>query len=104
MGTEFETFHFRDVNFDIAIEQNRNIKVFLNGQLQPGWNFRLYVVDDDHVVSFATGPPQEAAPTFRDTFRLAPDSPLWKKSDPIDCDPEILTVEDVIKDMPPWKD
>ncbi len=104
MGIEFETFEFRDVSFDGPIEANRNIKVAVGGKVQEGWCFRLYIVDDDHVVSFATGRPIEAAPTFKATFALPPASPLWQQSDPIDCDPEILSVEEIIKDMPAWKD
>jgi hypothetical protein len=97
MGTEFETFEFRDVSFEGRIEDNRNIKVVVEGKVQMGWNFRLYIVDDDHVVSYATGPPKDAAPTFKSTFKMPNSSPLWNQSEPIEFDPEIITLFDVIK-------
>lgn len=97
MGTEFETFEFRDVSFEGRIEDNHNIKVVVEGKVQVGWNFRLYIVDDDHVVSYATGPPKDAAPTFKATFKMPNSSPLWNQSEPIEFDPEIISLHDVIK-------
>jgi 4'-phosphopantetheinyl transferase len=104
LGTEFDTIEFRDVSFDGAIEDNKRIAIAVDGRLQGDWFFRVRLLDVDHVMAVATGPPSDAAPTFKATFRMPAADPAWRHSAPIDCDIQYLTVPELIEGMPPWKD
>lgn len=109
LATDFATFEFRNVFVaGVALEANRRIQVCFANRPRPNWHFRLWLLGDVHVMAVATGPPEEAAPTFKQTFaRLAPTDVDWQQCPPppLHCDAVTrLTVPDIIRDMPPWRD
>ncbi len=104
LGTEFDTIEFREVSFDGPLEDNRKISVAVDGRVQVNWFFRVRLLDSDHVMAVATGPPCDAAPTFKATFKMPLSDPAWQLSVPVDCDVRYFTVEELVAGMPPWKD
>ena len=105
LGTDFDTFEFRNVL--PMVTGNHSICVIVKGVELKKWHFRIYNIDPMHVMCVATGPPEEAAPTFKATFKLAPNDLQWQESPAPtdDCDHvRELSVADLMQGVPEYKD
>lgn len=104
LATEFDGFEFKNVFADpSALEKNHKIALVVGNSVRPNWHFRIHLVDHEHVMAVAIGPPEEAAPTFKATFKLAPNDAVWKESLPPgpDCDNvTFLSVKELMEGMP----
>jgi hypothetical protein len=63
----------------------------------------VHVVDNNHVMAVATGPPTCAAPTFKATFKLPANDPLWQQSEPTDPEIVYLSVNELIEGIPDYE-
>ena len=105
LGVELDTLEFRNVFLpNTSLDNNRKISVVTEGRTQTNWFFRVHVLDNLHIMAVATGPATCAAPTFKATFSLPANDPLWQANEP--SDPEIvhLSVEELIEGIPEWED
>ena len=104
LATEFNTFEFRDVFIkNVSLEDNLKIRVVVEGREQSLWKFRSYIVDDKHVMAVACGVPQDAAPTFKATFKMSKNNPAWQRppSPPDSIPLTRVTVPELLKGMTP---
>lgn len=115
LATEFSSFEFRNVFGEeigcTALDQlegNRKICVALKGVVQSKWHFRVWPLNPKHIMSVATGPPEDAAPTFKSSFvRLAPNDPDWTRNAPPETPSCVqvkrLSVHNLLEGIPKWE-